>query len=120
VEAKRTGRAMILGLISLTFQLVYLTPVRAAAEIRAVHCCAVHCQHPHSAAAAAQCCQVQQGAAESAVVSAVSRVEPPRAGSPGAMNFTTDPCTWARVVRGVRWPQPRGAPIFLLDETLRL
>ena len=114
------GAAVVLT--ALLFQEAYAVPNAAIAALRASSCCAGKCRRAVDANKAAQCCRVARGDQEPATLSKLGAVAFP--------TFAVVP-SWrlhatheAPKLRSFALPArdvfPRPAPIFLVDESLRL
>lgn len=58
VSSSRPIRLLLFLTLALGVQTTYVNPVVAAAEMRAMSCCAHHCDEPLSLPSARTCCQV--------------------------------------------------------------
>lgn len=111
--------ALALALV-LGAQVTYGAGSRAAAELRALSCCAHDCKHgPARTAAPNRCCGVAPSPGDTASVApATPDVPAPLLAALGTQLESTFACHSALA------PSPhaeaRGAPIFLLTRTLRL
>jgi hypothetical protein len=121
MSARTSLRVAVFSLVVLGAQAAYAAPAHAIAGMRARHCCAAHCRHAGSAAAADRCCHLRQSTDDLATLAS------PRAHLETQVHLavTAPALVPAGRATTASAPEPpgrtaRAAPLFLLTRTLRL
>jgi hypothetical protein len=114
------GAAVVLT--ALLFQEAYAVPNAAIAALRANACCAGKCRRALDANKAAQCCRVNRSDQDPATLSRLKPVAfPTFAVVPGwRLNVARETAKVRSFALPARDVFARPAPIFLVDESLRL
>ena len=119
---KRLVSSALVVLAAFSVHAAYGLPARSTQILRAVRCCAAHCDHAKSPATAGHCCGVGDGGSELAVSSqsTLGKSGPTMHVAPVAVvalfGFDGSANGWARVLPATA----RGAPLFLLTHSLRI
>lgn len=117
----RLQGTVLVVVATVTIQVGYAAPARAARATRAVACCAVHCSHTQSMRDAVRCCDGVELGDELAAQSVPTQAQPCPAGRLLPLTSTSNlggPVVTRRVSTVLH--PPRAAPIFLLTRSLRL
>jgi hypothetical protein len=118
---KRIFASALLALMAFSTEAAYSAPTRNAATLRALRCCATHCDRARPAAAAARCC----GVTESEVAAPAQPKGPAVAPALHATLVELEPFSGCERdahgrVATARRASARGAPLFLLTHSLRI
>ncbi len=122
MSRRSNARIALAVLFASLFGPLYVAPRRAMAEIRVVTCCAGKCRQPLTARSARGCCEIAQAADDTAALTAVHGVAPPRAVAVLAL-VETDRLSDGRGVGHAHASSAgaqRAAPVFLLTRALRI
>jgi len=114
----------VAGLVALgafAANVAWAVPTLSARTIRAQWCCSAHCRHAGSAGAATRCCKVGRTDADLATP---AQPAPPDRGLGFAAAWSAADAVSVLVppsrVEAIRAPRVRGAPLFLLTQSLRI
>ena len=119
--SRRRILALVAALVTLLgIRVTVAAPVESVAVLRAMSCCAGHCDRPAAPDHAARCCRVQQGASEPWVSAAPMSTS---GGDCAAVLLTPPGAVHALVAAGALYaahPTHLASPVYLRTRSLRL
>jgi hypothetical protein len=113
--------AALVAVFAIGIQTAYAAPTRFMSELRAISCCARRCDRARPPGHPNHCCGIQQATEGVGVLAAATHVDPPQpvaglAGIPATVSSTDGLLATTSL-----WSaNQRGAPLFLLERSLRL
>lgn len=119
---KRRGRRNWIGvlvILTLTFNVAYVTPVYALGLLKARTCCTQHCHHLPRPGHSGCCCKLVKGSADVAVKSSSPSPVPPVSSFVSAHQGIVYEHGSVPSTHQVR-PTMRASPLYLFDCVLRL
>ena len=113
--------AGLVALLAFGANVAWAVPTLGTRTIRAQWCCSAHCGHARSTGAAARCCKVGRADAD---LARPAPPQPPDRGLAAAAAWTTVDTVAApgapRRAEALPAARVRGAPLFLLTQSLRI
>ena len=121
VSRKRRWTASLVALLAFGANVAWAVPTLSARTVRAQWCCSSHCGHARSTGAATRCCKVGRADADLATP---AQPAPPDGGLASVAAWSAIDTVSAlgapSRVEAIPAPRVRGAPLFLLTQSLRI
>jgi hypothetical protein len=123
MSVRGSGKVLCVAVLTaaMAVRAAYAAPVAAMAQVKAVDCCARHCDHRTHPPRPEDCCPVLSQATDAALLTGTPNVHHPELSLPLALQQAPGTEVALSFVREHALDPPRsGAPLFLAIRSLRL